>query len=55
MRFFINAMLAFAFVGLAAGLVPVSQHYMARVQSMKSELAVAEAAQHIKLRPSILD
>jgi hypothetical protein len=54
MRFFINAMLAFAFVGFAAGLVPASAHYMARLRAMKTELAVAEAAQKIKLRPSIL-
>jgi hypothetical protein len=54
MRFFINAMLAFAFVGLAAGLVPVSAQQLARLRTIKSELAVAQSAQHITLRPSIL-
>jgi hypothetical protein len=54
MRFFINAMLAFAFAGFAAGLVPAPAHTMAGLQTMKTELAVAEAAQQIKLRPSIL-
>jgi hypothetical protein len=54
MRFLINAALAFAFVSFAAGLVPASAHSGARLRTMKTELAVAEAAQHIKPRPPIL-
>jgi hypothetical protein len=54
MRFFINAMLAFAIIGFAAGLVPVSVQQLARLRTVKTELAVAQAAQHIQLRPSIL-
>jgi hypothetical protein len=54
MRFFINAALAFAFASLAAGLVPASAHSAARLQTMKTELAVAETAQQIKPRPPIL-
>jgi uncharacterized protein YjeT (DUF2065 family) len=55
MRIFINAMLAFALVGFVAGLVPVSAHHLARLKAMKTELAVAQSAQHIRLRGSILD
>ena len=55
MRIFINAMLAFALIGLLAGLAPVAQKQLAGYLRQKhSDQAVAEAAQHIALRPSIL-
>ena len=55
MRIFINAMLGFALLGLMAGLAPVAEQQLAaRLRHIKSDHAVAEAAQHIALRPSIL-
>ena len=52
MRFFINAMLAFALVGFIGGLIPVSAHHLARLQAMKTEFAAAPGAQLVHLRPS---
>ena len=54
MRIFINAMLGLALLGLVAGLAPAAQQHLARFRHIKSDQAVAEAAQHIRLRPSIL-
>lgn len=55
MRIFINAMLAFALIGLLAGLAPTAQQQLARFKHIKSDEAVAAAAQHVRLRPSILE
>ena len=55
MRFFINAMLAFALIGFTAGLIPVTAHQIARLKAMKTEMAVAEAARHVPLRGSIFE
>ena len=55
MRFFINAMLAFAIVGFTTGLIPVTAHELARLKAMKTEMAVAEAARHVPLRGSIFE
>ncbi len=52
MRFFINAMLAFALVAFIGGLVPVSAQHVARLRAMKTELAGVPGAQMLKLRPS---
>ena len=52
MRVFINAMLAFALVGVAAGLIPITAKEMARVHAMQSEFADAPEAQLVTLRPS---
>jgi hypothetical protein len=54
MRFFINAMLAFALVGFIGGLIPVSAHQLARVQAMRTEFAAAPGAQLVHLRPSYI-
>jgi len=55
MRIFINAMLAFAVLGLMAGLAPMAEQQLAaHLRHVHSDQAVAEAAQHISLRPSIL-
>ena len=53
MRFFINAMLAFALVGFIGGLVPLSAQNLARFQAMKTEFAAAPGAQLVHLRPSV--
>jgi hypothetical protein len=52
MRFFINAMLAFALVAFVGGLVPVSAQHVARLRAMRTELAATPGAQMVKLRPS---
>ena len=52
MRFFINAMLAFALAGFIGGLIPVSARHLARLEAMKTEFAAAPGAQLLHLRSS---
>jgi hypothetical protein len=52
MRFFINAMLAFAFVAFFCGFVPVSAQRLMRLHAMKMELASAQSPELIHLRAS---
>jgi hypothetical protein len=56
MRFFINAMLAFAFVVFFTGLMPLSARQLERFGAMKAEFAAAPGAQlAICARPSCTD
>jgi hypothetical protein len=52
MRFFINAMLAFAFVAFVGGFVPVSAQHLVRLRAMKTELASAQSPELLHLRAS---
>ena len=52
MRLFINGMLAFAVAGFVIGLVPITAQELHKLRQMKTDLAIAQAAQHVKLRGS---
>jgi hypothetical protein len=53
MRLFINAMLAFALVVFVGGVVPVSARHLAELHTIQAEIAVSQADQAARLRPSI--
>ncbi len=54
MRFFINAMLVFAVVGILGGVVPVSARHIAELHTIRAEIAADQANRSPDLRPAIL-